>query len=159
RVGPASDVYALGAVLYYILTGQPPYAGATVAEVLARVRAGLPWQPRMVAGRVPAALEGVCLTAMEREPAERYRSAVELARQVERWMAGERVRTNYVEPKGVRLMRWARGGRGLATLAALLLMSLGALAVAVSVIYRERQYVKEDAERAKQVMQVVKAQG
>jgi tetratricopeptide (TPR) repeat protein len=127
--------------------------------VLARVRAGLPWQPRMVAGRVPAALEGVCLTAMEREPAERYRSAAELAREVERWMAGARVRTNYVEPKGVRLVRWMRSGRGLMTLAGLILLSLGALAVAVSVIYRERQYVREDAERAKQAMQGVKAQG
>jgi tetratricopeptide (TPR) repeat protein len=147
HIGPASDVYALGAILYLLLTGQAPYAGATAAEVLSRVREGLAWQPRMVAGRVPAALEGVCLTAMERQPGERYASAAELAREVERWMAGERVRTNYVEPKGVRLMRWARGGYGLTALAGLLLLSLLALAVAVKVILTERAHVQEEGNR------------
>lgn len=160
RVGPASDVYALGAVLYAILTGQPPYTGATAAEVLARVRAGLPWQPRMVAGGVPAALEAVCLTALEREPAERYRSAAELAREVERWVAGARVRTNYVEPKGVRLVRWARGGVGLtvlAGLAVLALPSLVALGVTISIIRTERAeldpVLNDNAHKEKQLEQ------
>src|SRR3954451_9463892 len=85
-VGPTADVYSLGATLYAILTGQPPHSGATRAEVLSRVREGLPWQPRMVVGGIPSALEAVCLTAMERDPADPYPSAVELARDIERWM-------------------------------------------------------------------------
>jgi tetratricopeptide (TPR) repeat protein len=141
RVGPASDVYALGAVLYAILTGQPPHTGPTPAEVLNRVRAGLPWQPRMVAARVPVALEAVCLTAMEREPADRYATPAELAREIERWMAGERVRTNYVEPKTARLTRWARGKPGfwaLIILLVLAILALAALAIAIWVIRTER---------------------
>ncbi len=128
KVGPASDVYALGAVLYFLLTGQPPYMGVTADDVRLRVREGLAWQPRMVAGGIPPALEGVCLTAMEPVPAERYASAADLAREVERWLAGGRVLTNYVEPKSARLVRWARTRTGLLTLTALSLLGLAALA-------------------------------
>jgi len=135
KVGPASDIYALGAILYFLLTGQAPYTGSTPAEVLTRVRDGLAWQPRMVAGGVPAALEGVCLTAMERVPAERYHAAADLAREVERWMAGARVRTNYVEPRLVRLVRWARTRVGLLTLTALSALGLAALAALGGSIY------------------------
>jgi tetratricopeptide (TPR) repeat protein len=144
EVGPAADVYALGAILHAILTGQPPYVEATAAEVRTRVREGLAWQPRMVAAGVPAALEGVCLTAMERAPADRYKSAAELAREVERWMAGQRVRTNYVEPKGARLWRWLRSRYGLFTLIGLLAASLICLAVAINVIRVERGYMAKD---------------
>jgi tetratricopeptide (TPR) repeat protein len=147
KVGPASDVYSLGAILYFVLAGQPPFLGDTAAEVLTRLREGLPWQPRMVAAGVPAALEGVCLTAMERDPAERYPSAAEVAREVERWMAGQRVSTNYAEPKTVRLARFLRSRSGLLTLIGLLLASLFALTVAISVIHRERQYTREDAQK------------
>jgi tetratricopeptide (TPR) repeat protein len=145
KVGPAADVYALGAVLYALLTGQPPYLGETADEVLGRVRQGLPWQPRMVAAGVPAALEAVCLTAMEREPADRYASAAELAREIERWMAGQRVRTNYVEPKAARLAGWLRSRYGLLTLISLLAASLVCLAVAINVIRVERHYMAEDS--------------
>jgi tetratricopeptide (TPR) repeat protein len=147
KIGPASDIYALGALLYAILTGQPPYTGATAGEVLSRVREGLPWQPRMVAKGVPPAVEAVCLTALDPEPAERYCSAADLAREIERWMAGERVRTNYVEPKGARLLRWLRSSYGLLTLFGLLLASLLSLAVSIAVIHKERQYTREDIQR------------
>jgi tetratricopeptide (TPR) repeat protein len=153
--GPAGDVYGLGAVLYFLLTGQPPYAGATAAEVLARVREGLPWQPRMVATGVPAALEGICLTAMEREPGERYESAADLAREVERWMAGERVHTNYVEPKVARLARWARTRYGLLTLTALSVLGLaamGLLAWTIYVIREDLQAVREERNRLRETI-------
>jgi tetratricopeptide (TPR) repeat protein len=101
----------------------------------------------MVAPGVPAALEAVCLTAMERAPADRYGSAAELAREVERWMAGEHVRTNYVEPRAARLARWLRSRYGLLTLVGLLGASLICLAVAIGVIHREREYAREDGQR------------
>ncbi|HKI33895.1 MAG TPA: hypothetical protein VKA46_18725 [Gemmataceae bacterium] len=159
KIGAPSDVYALGALLYALLTGQPPYSGATAAEVLPRVRQGLVWQPRMVAKGVPAALEGVCLTAMESDPAERYPSAADLAREVERWMAGERVRTNYVEPKGVRLLRWVRSRYGLLTLFGLLLASLISLAMALGVIYKERQVTREAAQTLSETLKKLEERG
>ncbi|HEX5270779.1 MAG TPA: hypothetical protein VFW33_09845 [Gemmataceae bacterium] len=152
KVGPAADVYALGAVLYALLTGQPPYLGETAAEVLARVREGLPWQPRMVAGGVPAALEAVCLTAMERDAADRYASAADLAREVERWMAGRRVSTNYAEPKGVRLVAWLRTRYGLLTLVLLTALSLLGLAYAAAFDYVERRKNREDARRLEETI-------
>jgi hypothetical protein len=159
KVGPASDVYALGAILYAILTGEPPYAGATAADVLSRVRQGLAWQPRMVAGGVHAALEAVCLTAMEREPADRYPLAAALAREVERWMAGERVRTNYVEPRGVRLVRWARSRRGLWVLGALAALGLTALpaflglGMVIDALQTERTQAREESARDREQLE------
>jgi tetratricopeptide (TPR) repeat protein len=155
EVGPASDVYALGAILYFILSGRPPHEGATAAEVLARVRDALPWQPRMVAAGVPAALEAVCLTALERQPPERYASAAELAREVERWMAGEPVRTNYVEPRGVRLARWARGRYGLLALTGLSVLGLVGLAVLGLALYtlrQDRHAAREEAQRVQEAI-------
>ena len=142
-IGPAADVYSLGAILYAILTGQPPYSAATAAEALQRVRDGLVWQPRMIAGRIPSSLEGVCLTAMERDPDGRYSSPAELAREIERRMAGERVRTNYAEPTRERLRRF-----GPLILIGLLLASLIGLGRAMYVIHVERQYTHDDAQQA-----------
>jgi len=155
-IGPSADVYSLGAILYAMLTGQPPYTGATSAEVIDRVREGLPWQPRMVAGGIPSALEAVCLTAMERDPADRYSSAVELARDIERWMAGQPLRTNYVETKGERLSRLLRSRYGLLALVGLLLASLMALGVALYVARIEHQAAEGSRQQTEQAKESIK---
>ncbi|MCI0456352.1 MAG: protein kinase, partial [Gemmataceae bacterium] len=86
EVGPHTDVHGLGAILYEILTGQPPFTGADTHEVLRKVREEEPIAPRLVCAEVPEALEAVCLRALRKLPAERYASAAELGQQVLVWL-------------------------------------------------------------------------
>ena len=90
-ISPATDVFGLGATLYAILTGAPPYQGPTPAEVTARAQAADFVPPRHCRPAVPAALDAVCRKAMSPRPEDRYASAADLARDVENWLAGERV--------------------------------------------------------------------
>jgi serine/threonine-protein kinase len=137
-VGPASDVYGLGATLYALLTGEPPFAGHDGRAVLAQVRGGRPEPPRRRNPGVPAALEAVCLKAMAPRPEDRYGSALELAADVERWLADEPV-TAYREPRGVRAWRWVRRHRTVMTAAAaLVLTGMAALAIGFVLVSKER---------------------
>jgi serine/threonine-protein kinase len=122
ELGPASDVYSLGATLYCLLTGRAPFAGPDVGEVLRRVQRGDFPPPRRVNPAVPAALEAVCVKAMALRPEGRYGAARGLAQDVERWLADEPVGA-WREPWGVRARRWARGHRSLVTAAAVLLVA------------------------------------
>jgi serine/threonine protein kinase/putative methionine-R-sulfoxide reductase with GAF domain len=89
EVGPPSDVYALGAILYELLTGQAPFQGQSKAEVLGNVRQGLVRPPSQVRPAVPHTLETICLKAMALRAADRYRTGAELAQAVENWLAVE----------------------------------------------------------------------
>ena len=134
RIDRRTDVYGLGAILYELLTGRPPFAGAEVEEVLRQVREAEPARPRQVWAGVPRALEAVCLRALAKEPAERYASAGELAREVQRWLADEPVAA-YPEPAAARLGRWARRHQTLSAGLAVLLVS----AVIGAVVVREER--------------------
>src|SRR5262249_28344614 len=87
EIGPASDVYGLGAILYQLLTGRAPFQGTNTQEILRQVQAGAFPRPAAVAGPVPPALEAICLKAMARRPGDRYATPQQLAQDVERWLA------------------------------------------------------------------------
>jgi serine/threonine protein kinase len=125
RIGRRSDVYGLGATLYYVLTGRPPFTGASTAEVLDAVKRGEFPRPRAVAPSTDRALEAVCLRAMALRPEGRYETPRALAEEIERWMADEPVAA-WPAPFSLRARRWARRHRTAVT--------AGAVAVALSLV-------------------------
>jgi tetratricopeptide (TPR) repeat protein len=106
QLGPATDIFGLGATLYAILTGRPPYQGDLCQMMIQAALAEYP-PPRQLKPGVPLALEAICLKAMASRPAERYATALALTADVEHWLADEPVAA-YREPLRARLGRWAR---------------------------------------------------
>jgi serine/threonine protein kinase len=131
-LGPASDVYSLGATLYCLLTGNVPFEAADLGALLHWVQKGEFPPPRQVKRQVPAPLEAVCLKAMALRQEDRYTSARALADDVEHWLADEPV-SAWREPCVMRATRWVRRHRVLAAstaaalLVALVLGSAGAV--------------------------------
>jgi serine/threonine-protein kinase len=139
RIGPVSDAYSLGATLYELVTGQAPFGGGDVLEILLKVRAGRFSRPRQVNGGVPPALEAICLKAMALKPEERYATAQDLATDIEHWLADEPV-SAYREPLGERLRRWRRRHQALVTGAtAVLLTAVVMLAAGAWLIWQQKQ--------------------
>jgi serine/threonine-protein kinase len=129
-MGPASDIYGLGATLYHVIVGQPPIQAATLGEALQKVRDGEIPRPRSLAPWLDPGLEAICLQAMAAKPDDRYRSARGLAEDLDRWMAGEAV-SAYPEPWTRRAWRWAKRHRmSMLAAASVLLMVMVGLAIA-----------------------------
>jgi serine/threonine protein kinase/tetratricopeptide (TPR) repeat protein len=143
RLGPRSDVYSLGATLYCLLTGRPPFGGGDVGAVLAAVQRGDFPSPRSVDPSIDPALEAVCLKAMATAPEGRYATPRALADDVDRWMADEPVSAR-PEPLSERARRWLRRRRTAvtATAAALVAATLG-LASVLAVQSRANGELKE----------------
>ncbi len=150
RVGPASDIYSLGATLYAILTGTTPFADTEPRKLLASVRQGQFPPPRQRRPDVPGALEAVCLRALALRPEDRYATAQALADDIDRWLADEPV-TARRPPWTERLARWIRrrpawvhaGFTALlvATIAAVVLQFAHDRAGQAEQVARQRQYL------------------
>lgn len=106
-LGSATDVYGLGAVLYELLTGRPPFKGGTDAKMMEQVLNDAPVRPRRRRAGVPPDLESICLKCLEKEPEQRYASAAELAADLRRFLAGQPIQAR--PPGSVkRLGKWMR---------------------------------------------------
>src|SRR5262249_13116621 len=92
QIDHRTDIYGLGAILYEILTGQPPFSGANTSEVLRKVQEEEPMAPRQVGADVPGRLERVCLRALAKNPTDRYATAPEMAEAIQQWQEAERRR-------------------------------------------------------------------
>ena len=132
EVGPAADIYSLGAVLYEILTGQAPITSRnpdgslrTPLEMILSVRKGQFAHPTVVKQTTPRALEAIVLKSMALRPTERYRTAKGIADDIQNWLADEPV-TAFREPVGVRIRRWVRRNS--------VLVSTGTMAVTIALI-------------------------
>jgi serine/threonine protein kinase len=124
---PASDIYSLGVVLYKILSGTVPFVG-TLHELRSKVIRGDFKRPSVINRRVSKSIESVCLKAMALAPTDRYETALDLARDVENYLADVPV-TAYEEPFSLKLARWGRRHRALsqAALIGLVLLTLGGM--------------------------------
>ncbi|MBI2809127.1 MAG: protein kinase [Planctomycetes bacterium] len=119
-IGPTADLYALGVILYQMLTGRPPFLGESALETLRQVLEDEPVPPRRLLPRVPRDLETICLKCLRKEPEHRYASAADLAHDLENFVEGKPILARPIS-RGEIAWRWCRRNPLPASLTALLL--------------------------------------
>jgi serine/threonine protein kinase/Flp pilus assembly protein TadD len=149
RVGPAADVYALGAILYECLTGRPPFRGPTLWETVQQVLRSEPVPPRRLQPNVPKDLETVCLKCLHKETDRRYTSAEALAEDLRRFRVGEPIQARpvgWVE----RAAKFAKRHRAAAALSvAVALFAVAAISASIWVLHERVVRAEAEANQVK----------
>jgi serine/threonine-protein kinase len=147
-VGPAVDVYALGAILYELLTGRPPFKAASVMDTVLQVLHEDPVPPSRLQPKLPRDLETICLKCLAKKPDQRYASAAALADDLGRFLGGESILARPASPVG-RALKWARRHPARAVVLFVLAVPLPLALASMVFLWAHATAAKKDAEQQK----------